>query len=434
MACRRLARCLERSTTGCQFWRRDPATFRGRTERLVASLDNHHRSTAIISGALKRAPTFPADGPVSFDWVSSPQALESLAEILGDLTEFALDSESNSGFAYEEKLCLLQINAADSLWLVDLRALPAGQQALDPLRAIMEDPKIRVYVHGGEFDVGCFKRDYDIGLRGVWDSQQAASYLGWEKTGYGAVVERVLGLKLPKEHAHYDWSRRPIEGDVLKYALNDVRFLPRVCHSLRQEILEADLEEETDIAFRAVEEATWNGGYQPAGFWSLKGTGNIPSDSKPLLFDLYRWRDDIGRRLNLPPGRALHTELILALTRNPPSNASELKRLGLPRRITSKWSSELLDRIAKARREPPDLPARPPRLVLGRSQQKRGDRLKLWRRQEAKHRTVPLQVVLPLVALKYLQREGADDLEAVPQLGDKRIELYGDQIRQLCRT
>jgi ribonuclease D len=181
-----------------------------------------------------------------------------------------------------------------------------------------------------------------------------------------------------------------------------------------------------------VEQATWNGGYQASGFWGLKGLGKIPAESKPLLFALFKWRDSVARRLDMPAGRALNTELILALARNPPSNEDELRRLGLPRRITAKWTSELLGEISSARRRPPELPPRPEKKMLSKGQQKRGNRLKQWRRDEAKRRQVPLQVVLPLVSLKYLQRQGADQLDAVPQLGEKRIELYGKQLKEIC--
>ncbi len=386
----------------------------------------------MIDVALVRATTSAAGRPTEFEWVESPQALATLAETLSRVPELALDSESNSGFAYEEKLCLLQINAADQLWLVDLVAIASGTESLEPLRGMLEDPGIRVFVHGGEFDVGCLKRDYGIALRGVWDSQQAASYLGWEKTGYGAVVERVLGISLPKEHAHYDWSRRPIEGEVLQYALNDVKYLPEVCHKLEEELLEKDVSDEAALAFEAVEGATWNGGYQESGFWALKGLGKIPAESRPLVFALFKWRDRLARRLDMPAGRALNTELILALARNPPTNENELKRLRLPRRITEKWTPELIEEISSARRRPPELPQRPVRTMLSKAQQGRGDRLKRWRRDEAGRRQVPLQVVLPVVALKYLQREGADELEAVPQLGEKRIKLYGEQLKGVC--
>lgn len=65
--------------------------------------------------------------------------------------------------------------------------------------------------------------------------------------------------------------------------------------------------------------------------------------------------------------------------------------------------------------------------------EKRGDRLKVWRRQEAARRDVPLQVVLPVVAMRHLQRHGSRDLPSVPQLGPKRIELYGRELEEVCR-
>lgn len=376
----------------------------------------------------------PGSSRGSFAWIQDQSELEALARRLRALDQLALDSESNSGFAYNERLCLLQVNAGEEIYLIDLVEIGRDPNGLEPLRDFLEDPQKRVLIHGGEFDVGCLKRDYRIALKGVWDSQQAASFLGWEKTGYGAVVERVLGIDLPKNHAHYDWSKRPIEGEVLQYAINDVRYLPAVYRFLQDAIQEADLNEEANLAFQAVEEATWNGGYQPEGFWNLRGIGKVPAESRPLLYAIYQWRDGVARQLDLPAGRALNTEVLLALARNPPATAAELKRLGLPRRISQHWATELVECVRQARRNPPKLPERPKRVQLSRSQQKCGDRLKRWRRQEAKRRGVPLQVVLPLVSLKYLQSHGAADLDSVPQLGDKRIRMYGRKLQDLCAS
>ena len=346
---------------------------------------------------------------------------------------FALDTESNSGFAYHERLCLMQVNIDGRIWLVDLLTLDSGKRGLDAVREPLESPETRVYLHGGEFDVGCLKRDYDIRLRGLWDSQQAASYLGWSKTGYGAVVERILGVQLPKEHAHYDWSRRPVDGEVLQYAINDVRYLPEVCHRLEQEVVAADLVEETDLAFAAVEASTWNGGYDDGGFWKLKGIGRVGAEQRPLLFALFRWRNEVAKRLDLPAGRALNTEVLMALARNPPTEKRELKRLGVAGRITGRYGDELLAVVSDAQRNPLELPPRPARTASTKTQQRRGDRLRRWRRKEAERRDVPLQVVLPLEALRALQREGEVALETVPQLGAKRLRLYGEQLRRLCR-
>lgn len=346
----------------------------------------------------------------------------------------ALDSESNSGFAYKEQLCLLQINDGREVWLLDLLALPGGDGGLDPLRPMLEDSRYEVQLHGGEFDVGCLKRDYDISLAGVWDSQQAASFLGWPKTGYGAVVERICGIALPKAHTRHDWSRRPVAGEELQYAINDVRYLPKVVEALRKEVDERDLAEEFEIACLAVEQATWNGGFKPEGFWGIKGVRQLPETSQQILMSLYRWREEVARDLDLPPGRALNNEVLLALARTTPSRPEGLRRVGVPRRVTSRWTSDLLSVIAEAQRDPVQLPPQPLKRGLDREIQKRGDRLKKWRREEAERREVPMQVVLPVAALRHLQRHGADDLQSVPQLGEKRVRLYGDVLSGLVAS
>jgi ribonuclease D len=369
-----------------------------------------------------------------YRWIAEPQELEELASALDAHGSHCLDSESNSGFAYEERLCLLQLNVGDELWLVDLLALPEGAAALDPLRPALESTSHTTILHGGEFDAGCLKRDYALDLHGVWDTQQAASYLGWPKTGYGAVVERICRVTLPKEHAHHDWGRRPIDTAPLQYALNDVYYLPRVAEYLRQEVAAADLEEEVAIANGAVEESTWNGGFSADGFWRVKGVRRLAPVEIAVLASLYAWRDGQARQQNLPPGRVLNNRVLLALSRTNASSLEDLRRAGIQGGKLNRWGSELMSRIRSVRRDPPTLS--PPATTARESDplaRERGERLKAWRQQEAERRKVPMQVVMPAAALRHLQRHGAEDLESVPQLGAKRIRLYGDKLGELCR-
>lgn len=372
--------------------------------------------------------------PSTHRWIENPAGLEDLRRSLQNRRSLALDSESNSGFAYQEKLCLLQINDGSEIWLLDLLALPGGKDGLETLRPIFEEPDYEIQLHGGEFDVGCLKRDYGISLAGVWDSQQATSFLGWAKTGYGAVVEEVCGVSLPKAHTRHDWSCRPVTGPELQYAINDVRYLPEVAADLHKRVRASNLEEEVLIACAAVEQAAWNGGFKPAGFWAIKGVRQLSKESREILMALFVWRETIARELDLPPGRTLNNELLVALARNAPYRPEQLKRLGVPRRVTNRWTSELLGVIAEARRSPPELPPQPAKLPFDAQVRRRGERLKKWRRQEAERREVPMQVVLPVAALRHLQQNGGEDLESVPQLGAKRIHRYGDILAELVST
>ena len=366
-----------------------------------------------------------------FTWVRDPGALAELASALDSSPSHALDTESNSGFVYDERLCLLQFNVSGRVWLVDLVALPNDREALHPLRPALEGAEPVTYLHGGEFDVGCLKRDFELTLGGVRDSQQAAAFLGWEKTSYGTLVEKTCDVQLKKGLAHQDWGRRPISPEALTYAVEDVLYLPRVCEELGRMVREADLEDEVAIANQAVMDSVWSGGYRPDGFWRIKGAGTLPESSLPVLAALYHWRDAVARRLDRPPGRLLNNRALLAMSQNPPSNEQQLRRTGLRGRLRGEESARLLAAIATARRRPAEVPPRPVRRGGGPKAARREERLRQWRRGEAEQRGVPEQVVLPTAALRQLARHGAARLSEVAQLGSKRIGLYGARLEEL---
>jgi len=70
--------------------------------------------------------------------------------------------------------------------VLDALALPSEDaDVMKGLKAILEREGRICYIHGGENDVAHFKRDYDIQLRGLFDTQQAAKFLGWKHSNYG---------------------------------------------------------------------------------------------------------------------------------------------------------------------------------------------------------------------------------------------------------
>jgi ribonuclease D len=364
--------------------------------------------------------------------VDSRDGLAELAAAMMAAPEHAIDSESNSGFAYSEQMCLLQANVEGRLWLVDLVALPREPEVLDPLRPALESLSQPTFLHGGEYDVGLLRRDYGIQPAAVWDSQQATSLLGWPQTGYGTLVERICGVKLAKGHAFHDWARRPLAPDPLRYALDDVRYLPAVCRRLRELVAEADLEEEVEIAGRAVAAATWNGGFRPEGLWRIKGVRQLERGRLPLLSALFAWREEVAREVDMPPGRLINNALLLALARAAPSRPDELRRLGLGGRSLERWGRAVLGVLEQARRDPPPVPRAPLVPRPQPAERERNRRLRDWRRQESARRGVTEQAVLPAAALRHLAEHGPGQLAAVPQLGEKRIRLYGNTLKRLA--
>ncbi len=374
-------------------------------------------------------------------WIATAADLPLVAEACRTAPWVALDSEANSMFVYREQMCLLQINAGGHLIVVDMVALlkeegwdgSVPSRVLDPLKAELTRTDRPLWLHGGEYDCALLKRDFGITPAGVWDTQQAASLLGWPATGYGSVVEKLCGVLLAKAYTQYDWATRPLDPGALQYALDDVVHLPQCAELLKTEIAAADLVEEHAIACQAVTESTSGAGFDPAGFWKIKGIRDLPKECHGVLAALYTWRDGKAREANLPAGRIINNESLLIVAKYAPLSFQQLKKAGVKSWVLSDHGEALIEVIRNAKAEPPVVPEPPRRREVDDAEEDRETRLKDWRRAESERRKVPLQVVLPAKAIEHLKRYGANDLSAVPQLGSKRIGLYGEKLIALCR-
>nr|WP_255216786.1 HRDC domain-containing protein [Pseudenhygromyxa sp. WMMC2535] len=166
--------------------------------------------------------------------------------------------------------------------------------------------------------------------------------------------------------------------------------------------------------------------------WKLKGIRALPRERLPVLTALYAWRDRKGRELDRPPGRLIANDLLLHVARRAPRDAAALGRLRLRRKLIQEHGEELVETIAAALREPPAPPPKPQRPRPSNAELARTKALQAWRREEAERRELPHHAVLPKRALEWLAANGAHDLQACPELGDKRIARYGGALSKCC--
>lgn len=363
-------------------------------------------------------------------WVDTAEALAELSDALAATRELALDTESNSMFAYRERMCLIQlhlIGRSPPIYAIDPLAFD-GTQATDPLVTWFDTGR-EVLLHGGEYDVAVLKRELGTAPANLFDTQIAASLLGMAKTGYANLCRDLLGVAVTKEHQQFDWGRRPVPAGPRRYALDDVRHLPALAAVLRERVRAADIAEEVAIACRAVAESPPHEGMSAAQqFWRVAGGARLTSEQRGRLAALLEWREREAQRRDQPPGRLVPKRALIALARAAPTSAGELKRFGLSRRLLANRSESLLSALASTAEVPARVVGRRPDSAVER----RKNRLKAWRDEEAARRGVTTQVVLPTRALDALAW-GERDLASVPQLGDKRIRLYGDTLLDLTR-
>src|SRR3989304_5127540 len=133
----------------------------------------------------------------------------------------AFDTEFLWERIYRPVLCLVQVGIDGLEATVD----PLARDDLGPLwEALVGGPTVVVHAGLHDFDI-LYRQAGRLPAR-VFDTQVAAGFLGHgDTTGYGNLTGAVLRRVVRGGEGYTDWSRRPLSGDQLDYALEDVRHL-----------------------------------------------------------------------------------------------------------------------------------------------------------------------------------------------------------------
>ena len=145
----------------------------------------------------------------------------------------AIDAERASGYRYGQRAYLVQVRREGAgTALID----PVPCSDLSELSSALSGTEM--VLHAAHQDLPCLT---EINLRPsrLFDTELAGRLLGYQKVGLGAMVERLLGLRLAKEHSAVDWSQRPLPKDWLRYAALDVEILVELRDVLAEELTAA---------------------------------------------------------------------------------------------------------------------------------------------------------------------------------------------------
>lgn len=291
----------------------------------------------------------PRDGTP--DLVDTASGLSAAAEALAAAEgPVAVDAERASGYRYGQRAFLVQLHRRGTgTVLVDPVALPD----LSPLAEAIGDAEW--VLHAASQDLPCLA---EVGLRpgGVlFDTELAARLAGFEKVGLAAVVERLLGWSLAKEHSAVDWSTRPLPADWLTYAALDVDVLLDLRDAIAAELAEQGKTEWAAQEFAAVRDAPpppprtdpWR---RTSGLHTVRGRRQLAA-----VRELWQVREEMARRRDVAPGRVLPDRAIVSAATAMPESVPELTRLPVfsgpaNRRIAARWLAAV-DRARRLRED-----------------------------------------------------------------------------------
>ena len=347
-------------------------------------------------------------------------ALAGFAAGLAAIDRIAFDTEAASFHRYVDRVYLIQLSTDSETALVD----PLEIEDLEPIGAILEDPKVEVVFHDADYDLRVLNRDYGFRARNLFDTRLAAQLAGEEGVGLGALLEKYADIKLDKRFQRADWSQRPLSAEMIAYAAADTRHLLGLRDILADRLRELARLHWAEEEFLRLEDLRWTGGLKDdESHLRIKGAKALPPRQRVILEHVYAWRDATASELDRAPFRVLGNATMLAIARAAPQNLRALSQInGISSSIARRYGAAILSAVEQGEALPKEaLPRtlRKKRPLPDPGYEMRLERLKELRNSRAESSGLDPGLVCPNGTLQAIARAAptsAVGLDDVPEL------------------
>lgn len=362
-------------------------------------------------------------------WVETLDQLASMTADLNQQPVIGVDTESDSLYAYHEKVCLIQISTPQTDYLVDSIQL-RNLSVLDP---VFSSPTIEKIFHAAEYDIICLKRDFGFSFNNLFDTMLASRILGYKAVGLSNLLQNFFEIKVNKKFQRANWSKRPLSEEMLAYAVMDSRYLIDIARILKTELKEKGLKKLAEEDFLRISKVEANPpDLDGDKYWRFIKGNNITPQQTTVFFDLCRLRETIAANRDVPEFKVFNTTTLLELARRSPLKFSDLTGIeGLSQRLIDRHGAELLRTVKLGMKKEPTyrpLKSRPSDIYL-----RRYEKMKQWRKEKAAIIGVESDVILPKEYLDQFAQtppRSLQDLQEIMSDIPFRYENYGKEIFQ----
>ena len=355
-----------------------------------------------------------------------------LAEIAGE-EMLAVDTESNSLHAYQERVCLIQLSTRRADYIVD----PLCCSEISALGAIFADPKIELIFHAAEYDIMTMKRDFGFTFVNLFDTMTAARILGIRKVSLSNLLAEYFGIRSNKAHQKDNWAKRPLPPSSLRYAQQDTHYLPALRDCFAKRLHERGNRDEALELFAAhTQTSPAFHRFDPEGYWSIAKAAKLSSRERAVLRECYLLREELAREKDRPPFKIMGKEVLIGLAQQAPKRASDLRNIvGLSSQLRRRSGERIAQAVvAGLSARPPQPPDRP---RLDDATREHLARLLSWRKARAARRGVDADIIMmktSLLAIAERLPSETAELGAIPGIGPWRLAEYGEELLTLVTS
>lgn len=293
---------------------------------------------------------------MSYESIETQTHLTEFCQRIAAEPVIGFDTEFVSEDRYRPELCLIQVAAGEHLAIIDPYPVGDTQVFWD----LLCTPGRTVVAHAAREEIRFAYRFTGRPIAGLFDTQLAAGFVGIEyPASLGTLVQRLVGVTLPKGETRTDWRRRPLTKDQLTYALHDVTNLDEMYTKITTQIHDYDrmawVEEETQRLQEKVIDAENSENWQ-----RVSGSSGLKPRQLEIVRQLWRWREEQAQTRDRLPRRVMRDDLIVELAKRGSSDVRKIRSIrGLERRNYQDHYEAIADAIQVGLDTPDeDLPRR----------------------------------------------------------------------------
>jgi ribonuclease D len=170
---------------------------------------------------------------MEYQYIDTNEQLAAFGKANENIKWLAFDTEFVGEKRYTPLLCLIQAVTEHDVYVID----PLAVTDFTPFLQIVENEAIVKITHAGENDYRVLHSLFGTMPKNLFDTQVAASFLhGVYPMSFQKLAEKELQVRINKTFTVTDWEIRPISPKQLKYAFDDVVYLPKLWQRMTEQL------------------------------------------------------------------------------------------------------------------------------------------------------------------------------------------------------
>ena len=247
----------------------------------------------------------------------------------------ALDTEANNHrYAYGQQLCLIQIYDGTSSIIVD----PYNIED-ETLRNLFENRDILKIMYDAPNDISLLVNSKNMTIKSILDLRPGVELLKYNKKDLHSVIYAELGIELKHKTKFqgYNWLRRPLSEEALEYALNDVKYLPRLKDIILRKIYKRQLLDLFILRNIRIQNRDYFNDPKD-NYQRVKGYKGLNDECKPRFQQLHAVREKYAKLVNMPSANIIPNRLLLNIA----SGTQTLEDIAFPKRLRENLRNRML--------------------------------------------------------------------------------------------